>query len=154
VFTPSNVARNPALVLCGGFSKSGLPLGLQIIGRPMDDARVMKVGHAYQLATDWHERHPHLEAGAPQPVINPGNEPERPDLDPGTIAFVEQMARRAGLTLDERQMTILLEAAPYALAMAERVGKPTQPRPGLISSAVSNAPQSSASRLGDRPLSA
>lgn len=148
VFTPANVARNPALVLCGGFSKSGLPLGLQIIGRPMDDARVMKVGHAYQLATHWHERHPHLAAGAPQPVIHPGNEPERPDLDAATVGFVEQMARRAGLTLNERQMTILLEAAPDALAMAARVGKPTQPRasatPGLISPGVSDTQESAA----------
>ena len=123
-FTPSNVARNPALVLCGGFSRSGLPLGVQIIGRPMDDARVMKVGHAYQMATDWHTRHPHLEAGTPQPPINPGNEPVRPDLDAKTIGFVEQMARRAGLNLNERQMTILLESAPYALAMAQRIRKP------------------------------
>jgi len=34
------------------------------------------------------------------------------------------MALRAGLKLDERQMTILLEGAPYALAMAERMHKP------------------------------
>ena len=58
-----NVARTPALVVCNGFSKTGLPLGMQIIGRPFDDARVMKVGHAYQMATDWHKRHPKLEPG-------------------------------------------------------------------------------------------
>ena len=63
VFTPSNVGRTPALVLCGGFSRSGLPLGMQLIGRPFDDARVLKVGHAYQCATDWHKRHPQLEPG-------------------------------------------------------------------------------------------
>jgi aspartyl-tRNA(Asn)/glutamyl-tRNA(Gln) amidotransferase subunit A len=124
VFTPSNVARNPALVLCGGFSKKGLPLGLQIVGRPLDDARVLKVGHAFQQATDWHARHPKLEPGTPQPAIDPGNEPMRPDLDAKTVSLVEQTAKRAGLKLDERQMTILLETAPYALAMAERIRKP------------------------------
>ncbi len=123
VFTPSNVARSPALVVCNGFSK-GLPLGMQIIGRPFDDARVLKVGHAWQRATDWHLRRPTIEAGAPQPVIVPGNEPVRPDLDAKTVSMVEQMALRAGLKLDERQMTILLEGAPYALAMAERIHKP------------------------------
>jgi aspartyl-tRNA(Asn)/glutamyl-tRNA(Gln) amidotransferase subunit A len=123
-FTPSNVARSPALVICGGFSKDGLPLGLQVIGRPFDDARVLKVGHAYQQATDWHTRHPKLEPGAPQPRVEPGNEPVRPELDAKTTALVEQMAQRAGLKLDERQMTILLETAPYALAMAERIRKP------------------------------
>jgi aspartyl-tRNA(Asn)/glutamyl-tRNA(Gln) amidotransferase subunit A len=124
VFTPSNVARSPALVVCGGFSKTGLPLGLQIIGRPFEDARVLKVGHAYQLATDWHRRHPKLELGTPQPILDHGNEPERPNLNGAMFGFVVQMAHRAGLKLNERQMTILLEAAPYALAMAERIRKP------------------------------
>ncbi|HEX2825261.1 MAG TPA: amidase [Burkholderiales bacterium] len=124
VFTPSNVARNPALVLCGGFSKNGLPLGLQIIGRPGDDARVLKTGHAFQQATDWHTRHPKLEPGTPQPKVTPGNEPVRPDLDAKTVSLVERMAKRAGLNLNEREMTILLETAPYALAMAERIRKP------------------------------
>ena len=124
VFTPSNVARSPALVVCNGFSKSGLPLGMQIIGRPFDDARVLKVGHVYQTATDWHKRRPILDAAMPQPRLTPANEPVRPDLDAKTLSFVEQMALRAGLKLDERQMTILLESAPYALAMAERIRKP------------------------------
>jgi aspartyl-tRNA(Asn)/glutamyl-tRNA(Gln) amidotransferase subunit A len=124
VFTPSNVARSPALVVCGGFSGDGLPLGLQIVGRPMDDARVLKVGHAYQSATDWHKRRPSLQAGAPQPAVKPHNEPVKPEIDAKSAGFVEQMARRAGLDLDERQMAILLETAPYALAMAERIRKP------------------------------
>ena len=126
VFTPSNVGRTPALVVCGGFSTDGLPLGVQIVGRPFDDARVLKVGHAYQCATDWHKRHPKLEPGRPQPPLQPGNEPARPPLDASTCAFVEHMARRAGLNLDERLTTILLETAPYAMAMAERIRKPRQ----------------------------
>jgi aspartyl-tRNA(Asn)/glutamyl-tRNA(Gln) amidotransferase subunit A len=124
VFTPSNVARSPALVVCNGYSANGLPLGMQIIGRPLDDARVLRVGHAYQTATEWHKRRPRLAPGTPQPPVKPGNEPVRPDLDAKTVSLVEQMARRAGLELDERQMTILLETAPYALAMADRMRKP------------------------------
>ena len=126
IFTPSNVARTPALVVCNGFSKDALPLGMQVIGRAFDDARVMKVGHAYQTATLWHQRHPQLEPGTPQPRIVPGNEPIRPDLDAASVSLVERMAQRAGLKLDERQMTILLEAAPYALAMSERMRKPRE----------------------------
>ncbi len=48
VFTPSNVTAGPALELCNGFSKTGLPLGMQIIGRPFDEATVLKAGHAYE----------------------------------------------------------------------------------------------------------
>jgi aspartyl-tRNA(Asn)/glutamyl-tRNA(Gln) amidotransferase subunit A len=124
VFTPSNVARTPALVVCNGYSQTGLPLGMQIVGRAFDDARILKVGHAYQTATDWHARRPKLEPGAEQPMVTPHNEPVRPDLNASTVSHVEQMARRAGLELDERQMTILLESAPYALAMSERMRKP------------------------------
>jgi aspartyl-tRNA(Asn)/glutamyl-tRNA(Gln) amidotransferase subunit A len=123
-FTPSNVARTPALVVCNGYADGTLPLGLQLIGRPFEDARVMRAGHAYQHATDWQKRHPALEVGRAQPVLVPGNEPVRPNLDAKTVAHVEDMARRAGLRLDERQITILLESAPYALAMTERIRKP------------------------------
>jgi aspartyl-tRNA(Asn)/glutamyl-tRNA(Gln) amidotransferase subunit A len=129
-FTPSNVARTPALVLPCGFSRDGLPLGLQLIARAGGDAQVLRAGHAYQCATDWHRRRPPLAPGAPPPPPPPfdasANEPAPADLDAATRAHVEAMARRAGLRLDERRMAILLEAAPYALAMAERIRKPRQ----------------------------
>jgi aspartyl-tRNA(Asn)/glutamyl-tRNA(Gln) amidotransferase subunit A len=134
VFTPSNVARTPALVMCGGFSASGLPLGVQLIGRPRDDARVLKAGHAFQRATDWHQHHPTLEAGKPQPKLEAGNAPVRPSLDAATESYIMQAAQRAGLHLDERLSTILLETAPHALAMAQRIRKP-RPRsdePSLV----------------------
>ena len=134
VFTPSNVSRSPSLVVCNGFSSSGLPLGMQIIGRAFDDARVLRVGHAYQSATDWHRRRPALDPSAQKPPVTPGNEPVRPELDAKQVSLVEHMAHRAGLTLDERQMTILLETAPYALAMVERIRKPRErmEEPSLI----------------------
>ena len=123
VFTPSNVFGGPSLELPNGFS-NGLPLGMQVIGRPFDEATVLRVGHAYQQATDWHTRRPQLVAGAPQPVLTPkGNEPVAADLDATTRDFVLRTASRAGLKLNDYQTTILLETAPYALAMAERVRK-------------------------------
>jgi aspartyl-tRNA(Asn)/glutamyl-tRNA(Gln) amidotransferase subunit A len=100
-------------------------MGLQIIGRPMGDATVLRVGHAYQTATDWHLRRPPLVPGKVQPAVNTdANEPGQPDLDAATRTQVLQLARRAGLKLDERQTAMLLETAPYALAMAGRVRKP------------------------------
>ena len=57
---PFNVAGVPALSVCNGFSASGLPLALQIVGRPFDEARVLRAGHAYEQATSWKERRPAL----------------------------------------------------------------------------------------------
>jgi aspartyl-tRNA(Asn)/glutamyl-tRNA(Gln) amidotransferase subunit A len=132
VFTPSNVWGGPSLAVPVGMSgglpagtNGGLPLGMQIIGRPFGEATVLRVGHAYQKATDWHTRHPQLVAGAPQPKLTPtGNEPVAADLDAKTRDFVLRTAERAGLGLNDHQTKILLETAPFALAMAERIRKP------------------------------
>jgi aspartyl-tRNA(Asn)/glutamyl-tRNA(Gln) amidotransferase subunit A len=49
-----NAVGQPALVVPMGFNDVGLPVSLQIAGRPFDEARLLKVGDAYQQATDWH----------------------------------------------------------------------------------------------------
>ena len=124
VFTPSNVTGGPSLVVQNGTS-GGLPLGMQVIGRPFDEVTVLRAGHAYQQATDWHKHHPQLTPGAPQPAVTPkGNEPVAADLDAATRDFVLRTAARAGLKLNDFQTAILLETAPFALAMAERIRKP------------------------------
>jgi Asp-tRNA(Asn)/Glu-tRNA(Gln) amidotransferase A subunit family amidase len=43
-----------------GFSSTGLPLAFQIVGRPFDEATVLRLGDAYQDATDWHLQRPPL----------------------------------------------------------------------------------------------
>ena len=58
--TPASLAGVPALAVPCGFSTSGLPLSLQILGRRFEDATVLRVGHAYEQATDWHHRRPPL----------------------------------------------------------------------------------------------
>jgi aspartyl-tRNA(Asn)/glutamyl-tRNA(Gln) amidotransferase subunit A len=57
---PFNIAGLPALSLPCGFTSGGMPIGLQIVGRPFDEASVLRVGHAYEQATDWHRRRPRL----------------------------------------------------------------------------------------------
>jgi aspartyl-tRNA(Asn)/glutamyl-tRNA(Gln) amidotransferase subunit A len=57
---PFNITGLPALSLPCGFTRAGLPVGLQIVGRPFDELTVVRVGHAYERATDWHERVPAL----------------------------------------------------------------------------------------------
>lgn len=46
----------PTLAVPIGFDASGLPLGIQITGRPFDEARILRAGYAYQGETDWHRR--------------------------------------------------------------------------------------------------
>jgi aspartyl-tRNA(Asn)/glutamyl-tRNA(Gln) amidotransferase subunit A len=58
--TPVNLAGNCALSLPCGFSSSGLPIGLQIIGDSFAEETILKVGHAYEQTTDWHKQKPEL----------------------------------------------------------------------------------------------
>lgn len=55
-----SLAGLPACALPCGFSAAGLPLSLQLVGRPFAEATVLKVADAYQRATDWHLRVPTL----------------------------------------------------------------------------------------------
>jgi aspartyl-tRNA(Asn)/glutamyl-tRNA(Gln) amidotransferase subunit A len=52
------VVGAPALTVPCGFSSGGLPIGLQIAGRAFGDEGVLRGGHAYQMATTWHQRRP------------------------------------------------------------------------------------------------
>ena len=55
---PFNLSGHPAVSVPCGLTTSGLPIGLQIVGRPFDEATVLRVADAYQRATDWHARRP------------------------------------------------------------------------------------------------
>ena len=49
---PANITGLPALSIPMGFDAAGLPLGMQIMGRPFDEATVLRVGQAYEVASD------------------------------------------------------------------------------------------------------
>ena len=55
---PFNLAGTPAISIPCGFTQENLPVSLQIVGRPFEDATVMKVAHAYEKNTPWHTRRP------------------------------------------------------------------------------------------------
>lgn len=59
---PFNITGQPALTVCAGFGEHGLPVGAQLIGRPFEDATVLRAGHAYEKATGWRSRRPALAA--------------------------------------------------------------------------------------------
>jgi aspartyl-tRNA(Asn)/glutamyl-tRNA(Gln) amidotransferase subunit A len=54
---PVNIAGLPGMSIPCGF-ENGLPVGLQIISKPFDEATMLRAGYAYQQATDWHRRRP------------------------------------------------------------------------------------------------
>jgi aspartyl-tRNA(Asn)/glutamyl-tRNA(Gln) amidotransferase subunit A len=60
--SPFNVNGLPAISVRCGFTSTGLPIGMQIIGPPGGDAVVLKLAHAFEQATDWNKRRPQLPA--------------------------------------------------------------------------------------------
>ncbi len=57
---PFNLTQQPAASVPCGFTKSGLPAGLHLVGRMFDDRTVLRAAHAYECATDWLSRRPSL----------------------------------------------------------------------------------------------
>jgi aspartyl-tRNA(Asn)/glutamyl-tRNA(Gln) amidotransferase subunit A len=55
---PFNLTGLPAMSIPCGFTSAGLPIGLQIAGKPFDEVTVLRIAHAYQLQNDWHRRQP------------------------------------------------------------------------------------------------
>ena len=55
---PINALGLPAISIPCGFTRAGLPIGMQIIGPPGGEATVLRLAYAYEQATDWHNRHP------------------------------------------------------------------------------------------------
>jgi aspartyl-tRNA(Asn)/glutamyl-tRNA(Gln) amidotransferase subunit A len=117
--TPFNVTGGPALAQCMGFTQAGLPLSLQIVGRPFDEVTVLRAADAYEKATAWRKRRPVLDpdarfSAAPPPAPEPVS-------DPATRDRVATACRRAGLSLNEEQIAMIRAAAPYVAAMTERL---------------------------------
>jgi len=123
LLTAWNVTSQPVLALPNGFGGNGLPLGMQIVGRPFGEETILKVGHAYERATEWHTRRPSLIPGAAAPEVTPPPVLSEPadGVDAETRDLCVKAARRAGLQLDDLMLAQLLEGAPYALGMVRRL---------------------------------
>ncbi len=55
---PANLAGTCAMSLPCGFSTEGLPIGLQLIGKPFDEVTMLRTAYAFEQATEWHKRKP------------------------------------------------------------------------------------------------
>lgn len=56
--SPFNLAGVPAMSIPCGFSSTGLPVGLQLVGKPFAETTVLRVGYTYQQAAGWYQKHP------------------------------------------------------------------------------------------------
>ena len=75
VFTiAANLAGICGISLPCGFARTDegteLPIGLQLLGKPLEEERILRIAHAYEQSTDWHKRRPPLAANAERPTPN------------------------------------------------------------------------------------
>jgi aspartyl-tRNA(Asn)/glutamyl-tRNA(Gln) amidotransferase subunit A len=59
---PFNISGLPAISVPCGFSPEGMPIGLQIIGKPFDEETVLRIADAFERSTQWHLKHPAIAA--------------------------------------------------------------------------------------------
>lgn len=57
---PFNMSGSPSLTVAAGFTPGGMPVGVQLIGRHLEEGLLLRAGDAFQRVTDWHTRHPNL----------------------------------------------------------------------------------------------
>jgi len=67
---PFNGYGLPTITVPCGFTKDGMPIGLQIAGRHFGEINVLALAYAYQEATDWHKRRPPLQPDTKVPVLS------------------------------------------------------------------------------------
>jgi aspartyl-tRNA(Asn)/glutamyl-tRNA(Gln) amidotransferase subunit A len=123
---PFSVSQSPVLSLGIGFSAAELPLGMQIAGRPFEEATILRVAHAFHQATSWHTRYPPAQAlcAAEASVRALACEPVATPVD-HLHSWIAGNGRWAGLDLPDRQLAHVASAAPYVRSMAERIRRRT-----------------------------
>ena len=123
ITTAFNVTGGPALALCIGYNSGGLPLSMQIVGQPFDDAAVLQAGDAYERSTTWRSRRPELD---PNAEVTPAPQPA-PDAPSGADAKtrerVANAVKAAGLPLNDAQIDQINAAAPYVADMVGRINR-------------------------------
>jgi aspartyl-tRNA(Asn)/glutamyl-tRNA(Gln) amidotransferase subunit A len=120
----ANITAGPALAMTCGFNASGLPMGMQLVGAPLQDAQVLRTGHILECALALRAKRPQLTPGDTAPsLIAPDLTPDTSHCDAATRDFAHRMAINAGLRLNDELLELLFEAAPYALQMTRRLQK-------------------------------
>jgi aspartyl-tRNA(Asn)/glutamyl-tRNA(Gln) amidotransferase subunit A len=89
---PVSLTGLPGMSVPCGFTQSGLPIGMQLIGRYWDEATVFQVGHAYEQSVGWYKRRAPIAPGPlPPPFQKPPEQPQKV-----TAGWVMEMAKSQG----------------------------------------------------------
>jgi len=121
--TPFNVTGGPALVQCIGFTGDGLPLSMQVVGRPFADAMVLRVAKAYEDATSWKRRRPALTAGATPLPAPPIPAAAKADIGSARRDQIAALCKRAGFTVPENHFEQLCATAPFVEDMVGHLNR-------------------------------
>lgn len=112
-----NMSGLPALTLPCGFTRSGMPIGMQIVARAFDEGMMFRVAHAYEQTTGWHKRRPDLAwTAAGARALRPEERGATPASaagssgDPGAdLDWIRREAARLGLPLLEEDLAPLAQ---------------------------------------------
>ena len=121
-FAPFALTGSPAVVVCTGFSRAGLPLSMQLVGRPFDDANVLAIAHAYEQTMSWSTRRAVVAPDArPAPIMPSAPAIAIGSIDRKIVDLCARAAQSAGLRLADEHFALLCAATPHLLAMIDRV---------------------------------
>ena len=123
ILTPFDVTAGPALSVPVGFSSTGLPLGVQLAGRPFDDARTLAVGQILEGALGARDKRPDLEGDFQINVTAPAQPLPEIEITELEADRIRAIAAAAGFPLTDRLFALLAEAAPYAWEMGQRLDR-------------------------------
>jgi len=126
---PVSLTGLPALSVPCGFTRAGLPVGMQLVGRPWEEGTVLRVGHAYEQSTDWRQRRPPLGPG-PLPAESPQSPAGKKKV---SAEWVLEMARLQGWDFvtpgDAEPIAVLVDPVREQLAGARRWLEKLEPTP-------------------------
>jgi aspartyl-tRNA(Asn)/glutamyl-tRNA(Gln) amidotransferase subunit A len=105
---PVSLTGLPALAVPCGFTSTGLPASMQLIGRAWEESTVLRLAHLYEQAAGWYQHRPPLEAKPVSPVAPP----EAPAASTVDAQWVLDFARLTGLSF-----VTAADAAPIAASL-------------------------------------
>jgi len=137
---PFNIAQLPAISVCNGFSALGLPLAMQVVGRPFDEAMALRVARAYERETVWHQQRPQLTPGDGPMAPTSAEQIVNATIDPATTAAYTARLEQVGLHLDAASIAGVCEAMPHVEEMLARLPRARDyaTNPSLIYGATHN----------------